>query len=100
MTGGTEPYTFGWSGEVPSADGIDDRCTGELTGTVLGSAKLSLYQWKWKTGLLPAVDADAGDTVRVALEITTTALTDASGGVAVHGYARVQGGLPPLTTGH
>ena len=93
-TGGTAPYTFTVSaGSLP--DGIAIGADGALTGTVLGSATTETFSVEVADSSSPQLTQTQEYTVRVALEITTTALTDATGGVAYSDTLTVQGGLPP-----
>ena len=81
------------AGSLP--DGIAIGATGELTGTVLGSATTETFTVEVADSSSPQLTQTQEYTVRVALEITTTALTDASGGIAYTDTLTVQGGLPP-----
>ena len=93
-TGGTEPYTFTVSaGSLP--DGIAIGANGELTGTVLGSATTETFSVEVADSSSPQLTQTQEYTVRVAMEIATTALADATGGVAYSDTLVVQGGLPP-----
>ena len=93
-TGGTEPYTFTISvGSLP--DGIAIGADGELTGMVLASATTETFTVEAADSSSPQLTATQTYTVRVALEITTTALADATGGVAYIDTLMLQGGLPP-----
>jgi hypothetical protein len=93
-TGGTEPYTFTVSvGSLP--DGISISADGELSGTVLGSATTEDFEIEAADSSSPQMTETRGYTVRVTLGITTTALTDASGGIPYTDTLAVQGGRPP-----
>ena len=93
-TGGTVPYTFTVSaGSLP--DGISISADGELTGTVLGSATTETFTVEAADSSSPQLTQTQEYTVRVAMEIATTALADATGGVAYSDALVVQGGLPP-----
>ncbi len=93
-TGGAAPYTFTLSdGELP--DGISLGADGALSGTVLGSATTGTFTIDVADSSTPQLTQSQSYTVRVAMEITTTALADATGGVAYSDALQVQGGLPP-----
>ena len=95
-TGGTAPYTFTVSeGALP--DGILISDAGELAGTVLASATTETFTVQAADSSSPQLTQTQEYTVRVALEITTTALTDATGGIAYTDTLAVLGGLPPYT---
>jgi hypothetical protein len=101
-TGGTAPYTFALSGgQLP--DGISLGTDGALAGTVQGTATTETFTVEAADSSTPQLSETQTYSVRVAMEITTTALADATGGVAYSDALRVQGGLPPydwsLTSG-
>ena len=62
---------------------------------MLGSATTETFTVEAADSSSPQLTQTQEYTVRVALEITTTALTDATGGVAYTDTLAVQGGLPP-----
>ncbi len=92
--GGTAPYTFTVaSGELPA--GITLGANGSLTGTVSNSATTEVFTLRATDGSSPPLTATQGYAIRVAMEIATTALTDAAGGVPYSDTLVVRGGLPP-----
>ncbi len=101
-TGGAPPYAFSVaSGELP--DGVSLDAAGEISGTVAGTATTGSSTIRVQDSSTPAFSATRGYSVRVALEIASTALEDATGGIPYSDSAVVQGGLPPyawsLTSG-
>ena len=93
-TGGTTPYTFSVSsGSLP--DGVAISAAGALTGTVLASATTQTFEVEVTDSSSPQLTRAQSYTVRVALEVATTALADATGGVAYSDALVAQGGLPP-----
>ncbi len=93
-TGGTAPYTFSVSiGSLP--EGIALSAAGAIAGTVLSSATTQTFQIEVADSSSPQLTRAQNYTVRVALDITTTALADAVGGFAYQDTLAAQGGLPP-----
>lgn len=94
-TGGTTPYTFTISsGELPA--GIALAANGGLSGTVGNSANTESFEVRIEDSSTPALVMSQFYTVRVAMEVATTALTDAAGGVPYSDTLVVRGGLPPF----
>ena len=93
-TGGTAPYTFTVaSGELPA--GIALGANGSLAGTVSNSATTEILTLRATDSSSPPLTASRDYTIRVAMEIATTALADAAGGVPYSDALVVRGGLPP-----
>jgi Putative Ig domain len=92
--GGTAPYTFSVSeGALP--DGVAISGAGALSGTVLAGATTGTFTIEAADSSSPQLRQSQSYTVRVALQITTTALADATGGLEYSDALVVQGGLPP-----
>lgn len=95
-TGGTAPYSFTViTGELPA--GIALAADGSLTGTVGNSATSESFEVQVEDSSTPAQVMSQFYTVRVALEVATTALADATGGVAYSDTLEPRGGLPPYS---
>jgi hypothetical protein len=94
-TGGTPPYTFGQNGALPS--GIDITANGTLAGVVAADARTGTFEVQVTDSSSPALAVTQSYTVRVALDIATTALADATGGSPYSDGLIAEGGLPPLT---
>lgn len=93
-TGGTAPYTFTVSfGELPA--GISLAANGSLTGSVSPSATSEIFELSVADSSSPPLTATQSYTVRVAMEITTTSLALAYGGIPYSDALDVRGGLPP-----
>jgi hypothetical protein len=94
VSGGQPPYEFSVEdGELP--DGVSIGTAGALSGMVATSATTGTFTLQAADSSSPAFTASRTYTVRVALEIPTTALDDAAAGVAYAGGPVVRGGLPP-----
>lgn len=94
FSGGTPPYQLSTSAPLPS--GIALQTDGTLAGTVAASARTANFDVIVSDSSSPALTATRSYRIRVALDITTTAFADASGGVAYSDTAVAQGGLPPF----
>ena len=93
-TGGAAPLSFSVSdGELPA--GLSLGADGTLTGAVSPSATTETFTIQVTDISSPQLAETRTYTVRVALEITTTALAIASGGVEYSDTIDVRGGLPP-----
>lgn len=92
--GGTAPYSFTVaSGELPA--GITLGANGSLAGTVSNSATTEVFTLQATDSSSPPLTATQSYTIRVAMEVATTALADAAGGVPYSDTLVVRGGLPP-----
>ncbi|MEX0734136.1 MAG: Ig domain-containing protein [Steroidobacteraceae bacterium] len=95
VSGGTAPYTFSVSaGSLP--DGLALSAGGAITGTTAASATTQTFNARVTDSSAPALIADTKLIIVVTLEITTTALPDASGGEAYSASLEAQGGRLPL----
>lgn len=93
-TGGTAPLSFAiTAGELPAGLTLD--ANGALTGRVSPSATTETFTIEVTDSSSPQLAESRSYTVRVGLEITTTALATAFGGVEYTGTIDVRGGLPP-----
>ena len=92
--GGAPPYQVSTAGEIPS--GIALQLDGTLSGTVAADARTGTFDVTLTDSSSPAFSVTQTFTLRVALDITTTALTDASGGASYSDGVVAQGGLPPF----
>lgn len=93
-TGGAAPLSFGLSeGELPA--GLSLGADGALTGTVLPSATTESFTVEVTDSSTPQLAVTRAYTVRVAMQVRTAALADATGGIAYSDAIRVRGGLPP-----
>ena len=93
-TGGTAPLSFSvTAGELPA--GLALGTDGALSGTVSPSATTETFTITAADSSSPQLTASQDYTVRVGLEITTTALATAFGGVEYTDTVDVRGGLPP-----
>lgn len=102
VTGGRPPYTYSAeSAGLPDGVAIDGD--GAISGTVAASATTGVVTIVVNDSSSPPFSRSRNYTVRVAIEIPTTVLEDASGGVAYSDNPVVQGGRPPyvweLTSG-
>ena len=94
--GGLPPYDFSVdAGALP--DGIDLAADGAVEGTVAASARTETFTVAVADSSAPGLTATQEYTVRVALEVATTALADATGGADYSDQLQALGGLPPLT---
>lgn len=94
VSGGKPPYTFSFQGgDLP--DGISFASDGTLAGTVTSSATTGTFALQVADSSSPAFTEGHTYTVRVAMTIPTTALEDATAGVAYSDGPTVQGGQPP-----
>lgn len=94
-TGGAAPYSFAVSaGSLPN--GIEIDASGTLSGAVLTSARTETFTIEVSDSSSPQLTAAMEYRVRVGMNITTTALADATGGVAYSDSIVVRGGLPPF----
>jgi large repetitive protein len=92
--GGTAPLGYSVSeGELPA--GLVLGADGSLTGTVGPGATTETFTIEVTDSSSPQLAESQTYTVRVGLEITTTALADAFGGVEYADTVDVRGGLPP-----
>ncbi len=80
-------------GELPAGLALDDD--GSLTGTVSPAATTETFTIEVTDSSSPQLAESRTYTVRVGLEITTTALATAFGGVEYSDTVDVRGGLPP-----
>jgi hypothetical protein len=101
-TGGTLPYVFGIvSGGLPA--GLTLATDGSIAGTIGSSAITESVTVEVTDSSSPALTNTRDYTIRVAMEIATSALADATGGVPYSDAFVVRGGLPPydwsLTSG-
>jgi putative Ig domain-containing protein len=95
-TGGTLPYTFAiGSGSLPA--GLAISAGGVISGTAVATARSETFTVEVGDSSTPALTATQDYSIDVALEITTTALPDATGGEAYAASLESQGGLLPLT---
>src|SRR5690606_19026744 len=76
--------------------GIALGADGGLSGTVGNSANTESFEVRVQDSSTPALVMSQSYTVRVAMEVATTALTDAAGGVPYSDTLVVRGGLPPF----
>ena len=96
VSGGAPPYAFGIGpGELPSGLGIN--AGGVIAGTVAADARSQVFSVFVDDGTFPPQNATQGYEIDVDLEITTTALPDATGGEPYTATLVSQGGLLPLT---
>jgi len=95
VTGGTEPYTFSIApGNLP--DGLSIGADGAIAGTVAATARSENFTVQVEDSSTPQLTATQDYTIGVALEVTTTALPDATGGEPYAASLEAQGGLLPL----
>lgn len=94
-TGGTAPYTFTISTGNPPA-GIVLAANGSLMGAVSNNANTESFEVRVEDSSTPPLVVTQFYTVRVAMEVATTTLADASGGVPYSDTLIVRGGLPPF----
>lgn len=93
-TGGTLPYIFGIAGGgLPT--GLTLGTSGSITGTIGSSAITESATIEVTDSSSPALSVTRDYTIRVAMEIATSALTNATGGVPYSDALVVRGGLPP-----
>lgn len=93
-TGGAGPLSFSVTeGELPAGLALD--AGGTLAGTVSPGATTETFTITATDSSSPQQTASQTYTVRVGLEITTTALATAFGGVEYNDAVDVRGGLPP-----
>ena len=96
VTGGTPPYAFGVGpGALPSGLGID--AGGVIAGTVAADARSQAFSVFVDDDTFPPQDVSQDYEIDVVLEITTTALPDATGGEPYSATLESQGGLLPLS---
>jgi hypothetical protein len=93
VTGGTTPYAYSLAGSVPSGLAIDS--SGALTGTIAADAITGTFDVVVTDSSSPALTAERTYKIAVTLEVATTALADATGGVAYSDTVQARGGLPP-----
>jgi len=93
--GGTPPYQLSTAGTIPSGIGV--AIDGTMSGTVAADARTGNFDVTVTDSSSPVLSVTQAYRIRVALDVTTTALTDASGGVAYSDGPQAQGGLPPFT---
>jgi len=93
-TGGTAPYTFTVaSGELPA--GIALAANGDVEGTVGNSATTGIFTLRVTDSSSPPLVATQDYAIRVAMQIATSALADAFGGIPYSDALILRGGLPP-----
>lgn len=93
-TGGTAPYVFGVSaGSLPA--GITLTSNGMLSGMATPAATTQSFTVTLTDGSSPALTASVDLVIAVALEIVTTSLPNATGGVFYSQTLQAQGGLLP-----
>lgn len=93
-TGGTLPYVFGIvGGGLPA--GLTLGTDGSIAGTIGSSAITESVTVEATDSSSPALTVTRDYTIRVAMEIATSALADAAGGVPYSDTLVVRGGLPP-----
>lgn len=93
-TGGTAPRTFSVStGSLPA--GITLSPDGVLSGLVTALATTQSFTIRVADSSVPQLTATQFYTIDVTLEITTTTLPDADGGVFYSQTLFAQGGAPP-----
>lgn len=93
VAGGLTPYGFVLTGDVPS--GLSIGTDGVLSGVIAADATTGTFNVEVTDSSSPAQHAFADYTVTVTLEVATTALADATGGVAYSDTLEARGGLPP-----
>lgn len=93
VAGGIPPYSF--SADLPSGLVIDDE--GVISGTPAASAHTAAAIMLVVDSASPQQGVNADLRVPVRLEVTTTALPDAFGGVSYSAELEARGGLPELT---
>lgn len=91
--GGTPPYAFAATAGLTAGLTLADD--GSLTGTPADDAISSLFQVEVTDRSSPAQSQQQTYRLAVPMEVATTALADATGGVAYSDALQVQGGLPP-----
>lgn len=95
VTGGTPAYAFGIGpGSLPSGLGIG--ADGVIAGTVAPDARSEVFSVFVDDDTFPPQNTSQEYQIDVDLEITTTALPDATGGAAYAASLEAQGGLLPL----
>jgi hypothetical protein len=95
VTGGTPAYAFGIGpGSLPSGLGIG--ADGVIAGPVAPDARSEVFSVFVDDDTFPPQNASQEYQIDVDLEITTTALPDATGGEAYAASLEAQGGLLPL----
>jgi hypothetical protein len=93
-TGGTVPYVFGIvGGGLPAGLTLDTD--GSIAGTIHSSAITESVTVEATDSSSPLLSVTRDYTIRVAMEIATSALADAAGGVPYSDTLVVRGGLPP-----
>jgi hypothetical protein len=96
ITGGTPAYAFGIGpGSLPSGLGIG--ADGVIAGTVAAEARSEAFSVFVDDDTFPPQTASQDYGIVVDLEITTTALPDATGGVAYSTALEAEGGMLPLS---
>ncbi len=96
VTGGTTAYAFGIGpGSLPSGLGIG--ADGVIAGTVAPDARSEVFSVFVDDDTFPPQNASQEYQIDVDLEITTTALPDATGGEPYSAAVEAEGGLLPLT---
>jgi hypothetical protein len=97
VTGGTTPYTFTVAepGQLP--DGLSIDADGAIAGTVSADARSEVFTVEVTDSSSPELTATVDLEIDVTLEITSTGLPDATGGVPYSASFESQGGLLPLT---
>ncbi len=96
-TGGTLPYAYSIVTPGMLPDGLSIGATGAVTGSASGDARSEAFEVLVTDSTSPALSVSAQNEIYVTLEITTTALPDATGGEAYSAAIESQGGLLPLT---
>ena len=93
-TGGTAPLTFSISnGNLPA--GLSLSAAGVITGAATAAATSQTFTVRVADSSSPQLADTQVLTIVVALEIATTSLPDATGGIFYSHTLQAQGGLPP-----
>lgn len=90
-SGGIPPYSYFAS--PPPGLAIDGN--GVISGTPLPDAVTAFSGVTVRDSATPQQLGHASDQLRVTLEVVTTALPDATGGIEYHEALRARGGMPP-----
>jgi hypothetical protein len=91
-TGGTQPYTFSAEG-LPSGIGL--AADGTLSGVLTSDATSGTLTVDVADSSTPSFTASQSYPISVPLDIITTVLPDAAGGIAYSNGLLARGGLPP-----
>ncbi|MBX3703249.1 MAG: putative Ig domain-containing protein [Steroidobacteraceae bacterium] len=92
VSGGTQPYVYVDFG-IPS--GLAIGTDGVIRGTPLPNAVTSTSGITVRDSATPEQFSQTGGSLQVTLEVATSAMPDASGGIEYRELLRARGGLPP-----